>query len=95
MNRTDRPARRWIGSTSCAVDMSGRFSSLGPAEMRQQQDDRAAVAQLQHGRQHRPQPGVVGDLGAVHRHIEVDADQHLLAGEVLGQVIQVLNCSSS
>src|SRR3954447_23534749 len=29
MNRTERPASRWIGSTSCAVDMSGRISPFG------------------------------------------------------------------
>src|SRR6476661_7010802 len=29
MKRTERPVRRWIGSTSCAVDMSGRVSPFG------------------------------------------------------------------
>src|SRR6476661_8125831 len=29
MKRTERPARRWIGRTSCAVDMSGRTSPFG------------------------------------------------------------------
>ncbi len=68
----------------------GPHLALGPAEMRQQEHDRAAVAQLQHRRQHRAEPRVVGDLGAVHRHVEVDANEHLLAGQVLRQVVQGL-----
>ena len=81
MKRTERPASRCSGITSCAVDMSGRDFALGPAEMRQQQHDRAAVAELEHRRQHRAKPRVVGDPRAVHRHVEVDAHQHLLAGQ--------------
>ena len=73
----------------------GPILALGPAEMRQQQHDRAAVAQFEHGRQHRPQPRVVGDLRAVHRHVEVDADQHPLAGQVLRQVVEGLEVSSN
>ena len=29
MNRTERPDKRWIGNTSCAVDMSGLLSLFG------------------------------------------------------------------
>ena len=64
--------------------------ALGPTEVRQQQHDCAAVAQLQHRRQHRPQPRVVADLRALHRHVEVDADQHLLARQILRQVVEGL-----
>src|SRR3954447_23428842 len=40
MNRTERPARRWIGSTNCAVDMSGRVSPFG----RPKCDSRSTIA---------------------------------------------------
>ena len=50
IKRTERPVSSASGLTSKAVDMSGAAAALGPAEMRQQQDDGALVAQFGDGR---------------------------------------------
>src|SRR4029079_16253422 len=39
---------------------------------------------------HRPQPRVVCDLRALHRHVEIDAHEHTLAGEVFRKVVEGL-----
>ena len=56
--------------------------ALGPAEMREDQHDRAAVGEFGDGRQRRTQPGVVGDGAIRHRDVEVFADQHALAADL-------------
>ncbi len=62
----------------------------GPPQMRQQEHDRAAVAKLEHGREHGLEPRVVGHARAVHRHVQIDADEHALAGQILREVIEGL-----
>ena len=66
----------------------GPRTPLGPPEMRQQQDQRALIGKLQHRRQHRAQPRVVGNRRPVHRHVEVDADKDALARQVVGQIVE-------
>src|SRR5579864_2452327 len=58
----------------------GPLLSLGAAEMRQEKDDCSAVAEFKDRWKHRPQPSIVGHLGTVHRDVEVDAHENLLAG---------------
>ena len=56
--------------------------ALGPAEVRDEDQGGAALAQQLDRRQRRPDPRVVGDAAAVERDVEVDPDQHPLAGDV-------------
>jgi hypothetical protein len=60
--------------------------ALGTVEVGQQNHLGARVAQTLDRRHGDPQPGVVRDLAALHRDIEVHADQSRLAGEILGVV---------
>src|SRR4029079_18838554 len=50
----------------------------------------AAVAKLQHRREHGAEPRVVRDLGPVHRHVEIDPDQDLLSGQLIRQIVECL-----
>jgi hypothetical protein len=83
------------GATRQAVDRKHQLRrrhvrpllALWPAEVRQQKHDGASVAELEHGRKHRSKPRVVGHLRAVHRDIQVDSNEHLLAGQIFGQVV--------
>ena len=59
-----------------------RIAALRPAEMRQQDDLAALVGDLGDGRRHALDARGVGDLAVLHRHVEIDAQQHALAGEV-------------
>jgi hypothetical protein len=58
--------------------------ALGAVEVGQQDDLGALCRQVVDGRQGRAQAGVVGDLAAVDRHVEVHPDQGALAGEIGG-----------
>ena len=65
--------------------------ALGPVEVRQQGDPGAGVAQTLDRGQGDAQTSVVGDPAALHRYVEVHADQGGLAGEgaqVFGGVIE-------
>ena len=57
-------------------------AALGTAEMGQQDHFRTGLAQEFDRRQRRLQAGIVGDDAILHRHIEIDAHQHALAGDV-------------
>ena len=59
-----------------------RIGPLGTAEMRQQDHLAALVGDLGDGRGDFFDAGRVGDLAVLHRHVEVDAQQHALALEV-------------
>ncbi|MNI54737.1 hypothetical protein D3C73_1096480 [compost metagenome] len=61
--------------------------ALGPVEVGQQHHLGAGFAQAVDGRQGRLQPGVVGDVPVLHRHVEVHANQGGLAGQV-GNVVE-------
>ena len=56
--------------------------ALRPAEVGDEDQRGAALAQQLDRRQRRADPRVVGDPAAVERHVEVDPDQHPLAGDV-------------
>ena len=56
-----------------------RVAALRPAEMREQDDLAALVRDLGDGRRHALDAGRVGDLAVLHRHVEIDAQQHALA----------------
>jgi hypothetical protein len=43
---------------------------------------RATIQQLPKRRQRGPDPGVVGDVAVLQRHVEVDPDEHPLARQV-------------
>ena len=90
MKRTERPVSSHSGFTSSAVDMSGRFWPLG----RPKCDSSSTIAPRSR------QLGIVGSSArsrvssltdaVLHRHVEVDADQHALAGQVLRQIVEGL-----
>ena len=54
-------------------------ASLGPAEMREQYHLAALAGYLGDGRCDALEPGGVGDAALLHRHVEIDAQQHALA----------------
>ena len=56
--------------------------ALGPAEVRQHDDLGALVQQLLHGRHRALDAGRVGDLAVLHRHVEVEPDQHRAPGHL-------------
>ena len=60
--------------------------ALGPAEVGAHHDARAGVQEPLPRGQRRPDPAVVGDGGAVERHVQVAADQDLAAREVAQRV---------
>ena len=60
---------------------TGDAATLGATEMRQQDYFRAGFAQEINGRQGRLQTGIVGDDPILHRHVEIDAHEHALAGQ--------------
>ena len=60
MKRTERPRQLGQRLDQLRSRHVGAVLPLGPAEMRQQQDDRAAVGKFEHRRQQRAQPRVVG-----------------------------------
>ena len=60
----------------------GVLLALGAAEMRQDQHLGATIGQLQHRRHGRAQAGVVGHRAVLHRHVQIFAHQHPLAGNV-------------
>ena len=89
LDEADRPA----GQLGQRLDQQrgrhvGPALPLGPAEMRQQQHDRALVAQFGDGRHRGAQPRVVADRAVLHRHVQIDAHQHPLAGQVVRQVVE-------
>ena len=53
-----------------------RIGSLGPAEMRQQNDLAALAGEFGDGRCDFLDAGCIRDLAVLHRHVEVDAHQH-------------------
>ena len=69
--------------------MSGRASPSAGRNATAEAPSRP-VAQLEHGRQHRPEPGVVGDLGAVHRHVQVTRTSTFLPVRSSGRSSRVL-----
>src|SRR5665647_3891419 len=60
----------------------GLRRTLGAAEVRGHDDPCPAVEQGLQGGQGSPDPAVVGDGGAVERHVEVGADQDALSAQV-------------
>ena len=56
-----------------------RVAPLGAAEMREQDHLAALVGDFRDGRRHALDAGRVADLAVVHRHVEVDPQQHALA----------------
>lgn len=59
--------------------------ALGAAEVRGDDDARAGLGEGLHGGQHGADTAVVGDGGAVQRHVEVGADEDPLAGHAFGE----------
>ena len=59
-----------------------RIGPLRPAEMREQNDFGAFAGKLGDGRRDTLDTREVGDLAVLHRHIEVDAQQHALGPNV-------------
>jgi hypothetical protein len=62
-----------------------RFLGVGsfrPAEVRQQNDLAPFVGDLLDGRRDALDAGCVGDLAVLHRHVEIDAQQHALVSHV-------------
>ncbi len=55
------------------------IASLGPAEMREQDDLAALAGDFGDGRRDALQPRGVGDAAIFHGHVEVDAQQHAFA----------------
>ena len=55
------------------------IASLGPAEMREQNDLAALVGDFSNGRRDPLEPGGVADAAIFHGHVEIDAQQHALA----------------
>ena len=68
-------------------------ASLRPAEMREQDDLAALVGNFGDRRCDALEPGRVGDAAILHRHVEVDAQQHALALYV--DVIEGAECSGT
>ena len=56
-----------------------RVAALRPAEMREQDHLAALVGDLGDGRRDALDAGGVGDLAVLHRHVEIDAQEHALA----------------
>ena len=90
MKRTERPVSSASGLTSSAVDMSGRFCPLGRPKCDSSSTIAPLVAQFGDRRHRGAQPRVVADRAVLHRHVEIDAHQHALAGQVGGQVVEGL-----
>ena len=57
-------------------------AALGPAEMREQNDLAALVRDLGDGRRNALDARRVGHAAVLRRHVEIDAQQHALAGDV-------------
>ena len=87
VGEADRRAEQFLQRLDDRLQAHRRNAlALGTVEVGQQRDLGARVAQALDRRQGDPQSGVVGDLAALHRHVEVYADQSRLAGEILGVV---------
>ena len=73
-----------VRDTASAIGFSESFGSrpFRPAEMREQDDLAALVGDFGDGRRDALDAGRVGDLAVLHRHVEVDAQQHALALDV-------------
>mmetsp|Transcript_5922 Transcript_5922/g.17808 ORF Transcript_5922/g.17808 Transcript_5922/m.17808 type:complete len:393 (+) Transcript_5922:213-1391(+) len=66
-------------------------SRLWSAQVRRQDHLGASVDEVLHRRDRGTDTGVIRDLGAVERHVEITSDQHLLALEVIvGQILDRL-----
>ena len=87
-----RAARRAAAATGARV-YSSTGSPFGPAEVRADDDPRAAVGEVGDGRRAGPDPAVVGDRRAVERHVEVGADEDALAAQV-AEVVDGLHVRS-
>ena len=89
---------RHVGAGQLGQPVRGRtqrqlgLAVLRPSEVRDEDQARAAAAQLLDRRQGRPDPRVVGDLAIIQRHVEVDPDQNPPAVEV-AQVPERLHSS--
>ena len=59
-----------------------RIAALRPAEMRKQDHLAALAGDLLDGRRDALDARRVGDLAVLHRHVEIDAHEHALAGDV-------------
>ncbi len=57
-------------------------ATLGPAEMREQDDLAALVGDFRDGRRDALQACRIGDAAILHGHIEVDAEQHALSFDI-------------
>jgi len=55
------------------------IAALGPAEMREQDDLAALAGDFGDGRRDAFEPCGISDAAVLHRHVEVDAQQHALA----------------
>ena len=88
--RTDRPLSSASGRTSCAVDMSGRTCPFG----RPKCDSSSTIAPLSASSStvgsSSAKPRIVGHRRALHRHVQIDAHEHPLAGQVGRQIIKRL-----
>jgi len=56
--------------------------AVRPAEVRHQDDACVALDEVLNGRNRLADSGIVDDPAALHRDVEVDADQHALTGDV-------------
>ncbi len=61
--------------------------ALRPAEMREQNDFRALLGEFANGRRHALDAGGVGHLAVLDRHVQIDAHENALAGDV-GQIVE-------
>ena len=59
-----------------------RIRPLGPAKVGEQDDLAALLSDLRDGRGDALDPGRVGDLPVLHRHVEVDPHQHAFAADL-------------
>jgi hypothetical protein len=84
--RTGAPSSSSSGWTTGFRLIDGTRWPLGRSKWASKSDLGARVAQALDRRQGDPQTGVVRDLAALHRDVEVHADQGRLAGEILGVV---------
>ena len=56
--------------------------------MRQQNHGGVLGLQFLDGRNSRPQARIVGDFSALHRHVEIDANEHGIAAHVTAQIVE-------
>ena len=103
--RVDRPASGFADAVGAETDrlaeelrqalshgLEGEVEvelAVGAAAVGQEDDTRAPPLQLAHGRQRLHQAGVVEHAAVAHRHVEVDAHEGPLAGDlVVGEVVE-------